>query len=244
MDTFDNPDMQTFAEKVIAQNRRLDFTGQLPKGIRMMNPFKEDADALRISEIFYRRYYNDDNQRFIIWGINPGRFGAGFTGIPFTDTKRLRSELDIDFEGRLTHEPSSVFIYEMINQFGGVQEFYSNFYINSVCPLGFTTVNDDGREKNYNYYDSAELLASVSDYILENIESQISLNINTDICFCFGTGKNEKYLRTINERHRFFGKIISLEHPRFIMQYQSANKQFYIDKYISNFRSVMKVSDF
>jgi hypothetical protein len=237
-------DMLTFADKVIEHNRHLEFTGQLPEGIRMMNPFREHADALKISEIFYRKYYSDHDQRFIIWGINPGRFGAGFTGIPFTDTKRLKSELNISFEGRTTHEPSSVFIYEMINDFGGVDEFYKNFYINSVCPLGFTTINEGGRERNYNYYDSRELLASVSDYILDNIARQIALGINTEVCFCFGTGKNEKYLRALNVRHRFFGKIISLEHPRFIMQYQSANKQFYIDKYIAGFRSVMEVSDY
>jgi len=236
--------MLTFADKVIDYNRQLEFTGQLPDGIRMMNPFKEHTDALRISEIFYRRYYNDYDQRFIIWGINPGRFGGGFTGIPFTDTKRLKADLNIPYEGRTTHEPSSVFIYEMINAFGSTEDFYRNFYINSICPLGFTTVNDGGREKNYNYYDSRELLASVGDYILKNITAQIALGVNTEVCFCFGTGKNEKYLRALNDRHRFFGKIISLEHPRFIMQYQSANKQFYIDKYIAGFRSVMQPSEY
>ena len=54
----------------------------------------------------------------------------------------------------------------------------------------------------------------------------------TDTCFCFGTGKNEKFLLALNDKYRFFGKIIALEHPRFIMQYRSKRKQEYIDKYL------------
>ncbi len=57
-------------------------------------------------------------------------------------------------------------------------------------------------------------------------------------CFCFGTGKNEKYLRRLNDEHRFFKNLVVLEHPRFIMQYKMRSKQFYIDKYVDAFRSV------
>jgi hypothetical protein len=74
--------------------------------------------------------------------------------------------------------------------------------------------------------------------IIDNISKQIALGVRTDICFCFGTGKNEIFLRKLNEEHGFFKKIIALEHPRFIMQYKTANKQFYIDKYISAFKAV------
>ena len=33
-------------------------------------------------------------------------------------------------------------------------------------------------------------------------------------------------------------KIVALEHPRFIMQYRSAKKSTYIDKYISAFKAM------
>jgi len=49
-----------------------------------MNPFRENPEALIVSGKFYKKYYNDNNPRFLILGINPGRFGAGVTGIPFT----------------------------------------------------------------------------------------------------------------------------------------------------------------
>lgn len=84
--------MKTFADRVIEFNQELNFAGSLPPGIRIMNPFRENTEALRISSEFYRKYYSDNNPRHIILGINPGRFGSGVTGVPFTDTKRLESE--------------------------------------------------------------------------------------------------------------------------------------------------------
>jgi hypothetical protein len=226
----------TLADKIILFNKQLTYTGGvLPSGIRAMNPFKEFKQIIDISDAFYHKYYNDNELRHIILGINPGRFGAGLTGIPFTDSKRLVAECNINYNGKPTHEPSSVFVYEVINAYGGTEAFYKKFYINSLCPLGFTKIDGNGKEKNYNYYDSKELIAAVNDFIIDNIYKQIALGVNTDVCFCFGTGKNVDFLSRLNKEHCFFKKIIALEHPRFIMQYKSSNKQFYIDKYISAF---------
>ncbi|MEO9210301.1 MAG: uracil-DNA glycosylase family protein [Ginsengibacter sp.] len=230
--------MKTFADKIIAFNKKIHYKGDLPSGISVMNPFRENAHALEISSQFYKKYYNDINSRHIILGINPGRFGAGITGVPFTDTKRLLQECHITFEGKLTHEPSATFIYEMINAYGGVEKFYQKFYIQSICPLGFTIMNDKGKEVNYNYYDSKELTETVYEFMIENIRLQIKLGVSRDICYCFGTGKNEKFLRKINETHHFFKKIIALEHPRYIMQYKSKSKQEYIEKYLTAFGEI------
>lgn len=229
----------TFADKVIAYYKHLTYTGAtLPPGIRIMNPFREDEQVMRITETFYHKYYSDNKPRHLILGINPGRFGGGLTGIPFTDPKRLQSECHIPYTGKITHEPSSVFVYEVIHAYGGVEAFYSDIYINSVCPLGFTSIDEKGKEKNYNYYDSPALMAAVKDFAIDNIEKQIAMGVETDTCFCFGTGKNEKYLRKLNNEHQFFKNLVVLEHPRFIMQYKMRSKQFYIDKYVDAFRNV------
>src|SRR6476620_114787 len=104
----------TFADKAIQFNRELNYKGKpLPSGIRIMNPFKEFPDTMKIVEKFYRKYYNDQNSRHLILGINPSRLGGGLTGIPFTDPKRLINELHIEYSGRMSHEPSSVFVYEV-----------------------------------------------------------------------------------------------------------------------------------
>lgn len=228
----------TFADKVIRFNSQLTYTGApLPAGIRIMNPFKEHEQTMALVERFYHKYYNDELARHLILGINPGRFGAGLTGIPFTDPKRLITECGIPYSGKLSHEPSSVFIYEMIHAYGGPEAFYKQFYINSPCPLGFTSVAENGKEKNYNYYDSKELENAVYEFIIENIREQIELGVETDVCFCFGTGKNEAFLRKVNDKYKFFKKLVPLEHPRFIMQYKTASKQFYIDKYLTAFNT-------
>jgi hypothetical protein len=223
--------MKTFAERVIAFNRSLRFTGSLPKGIRVMNPFREFPDVAKLSAAFYRTFYNDNHPRKLILGINPGRFGAGLTGIPFTDPKRLERICGIPYPGKPAHEPSSEFIYEMIAAYGTPAEFYRRFYINSICPLGFTALKANGREVNYNYYDSRELQDSVTKFIVRMMKNQIGLGVETDTVYCLGTGKNVAFLNKLNETHRFFGRIEPLEHPRYIMQYKSAFKKEYIWKY-------------
>lgn len=228
----------TFAGRVIDFNRSVDFRGTLPGGIRIMNPFRENDQILPVSSTFYRKYYNDNLRRHLILGINPGRFGAGVTGIPFTDTKRLNNECGIPYSGKITHEPSSVFVYEVIEAYGGVETFYRDFYINSVVPLGFTITDESGKEKNYNYYDSSELTEAIYEFSIENIRKQIDLGIETDVCFCFGTGKNEKFLRAVNQKFGFFREVIALEHPRFVMQYKSREKPEYIDKYLRAFERI------
>jgi len=228
--------MRFFADRVTEFNRTVEFSGGLPEGINILNPFRgEDDYILQVSSAFYRKFYSDNSPRHLILGINPGRFGAGFTGVPFTDTKRLTAECGIQYTGRQTHEPSSVFVYEMIRAYGGPEKFYSRFYITSVCPLGFTQTGHSGREKNYNYYDRPDLTAAVDEFIIENIRKQIAIGVMTDVCFCLGTGKNEKFLLALNAKHKFFGKIIALEHPRFIMQYRSKSMRDYIGKYLQAF---------
>ncbi|MBL7698995.1 MAG: DUF4918 family protein [Chitinophagaceae bacterium] len=228
----------TFADKVIRFNRQLKYTGEsLPPDIRVMNPFA-NLQTMSIVEKFYKKYYSDNHKRRLILGINPGRFGAGLTGIPFTDTKRLVSECGIGYSGPSSHEPSSVFVYEVINAYGGAEAFYSKFFINSPCPLGFTKVSATGKETNYNYYDSPQLMKAVKGFMVENIARLIKLGIHTDVCFCFGAGKNMKYLNMLNNEHGFFDEIVALEHPRFIMQYKNKSRNDYIDKYISAFAKV------
>ncbi len=226
-----------FGEKVIEFNKSLEFKGILPENIRIMNPFVENPSAMEVSSKFYHKFYNDHNPRHIILGINPGRFGAGVTGIPFTDTKRLKEICELDVLDFSTYEPSSVFVYEVIEAYGGVDSFYNDFYINSVCPLGFVIKDENGNEKNYNYYDSKVLQENVKSFIIETIKKQINLGTNTEVCFCLGSNKNYKFLNVLNKEMKFFNKIIPLEHPRYIMQYKSRKKTEYIEKFINSLKN-------
>jgi hypothetical protein len=230
--------MDTFAAKVISFCEKLEYNGALPSGISIMNPFRNNPEIFSVVSQFYFKFYNDNNLRNLILGINPGRFGAGVTGIPFTDTKRLSEKCGLSVPDLATFETSSVYIYDMIDAFGGAEKFYSEFFISSVCPLGFTSVNPGGKEVNYNYYDSKKLTHAVLDFIVESIKRQIEFGINRNICFCLGTGQNFKFLSHLNNDFKFFDRIVPLEHPRYIMQYKSKQKQVYINKYIKEFRSI------
>ena len=227
-----------FADSLIQFFRELDFKGSLPDGISVMNPFRGNPEIIPMISQFYNKFYNDNSSRHLILGINPGRFGAGVTGIPFTDSKRLSEKCQLSIPGLNTFETSSVFIYEMIDAFGGVEEFYNKFFISAVCPLGFTSINNKGKSVNYNYYDSRNLTEAVLSFIKSSLIKQIEFGIKRDCCFCLGTGKNFKFLVQLNNEMQIFDRIVPLEHPRFIMQYRSKQKGIYIRKYLEEFRKV------
>lgn len=234
--------MKTFADRIIQFNTSLKFTGKLPKGVKVMNPF-EDIQALKISSIFFKKFYADNASRFLILGINPGRFGAGLTGVPFTDTKRLVSECGINFPGPKTHEPSSTFVYEVIKAMGGARSFYKKFIIQSICPLGFTIRNEKGKDVNYNYYDDKKLQKAAMPFIVESLHKILELGVHRETVFCFGAGKNLHFIEKLNADYKVFKEIIPLEHPRFIMQYKSKHKDQYIDKFVKSFSGVLESAD-
>lgn len=231
--------MSSFGEKVISFYLEIDFRGSLPAGITVMNPYRDNPGVREAVSQFYRRFYSDGKKRHLILGINPGRFGAGATGIAFTDTVRLKEICGLSVPGLKTFETSSVFVYDMIDQYGGPERFYGDFFISSVSPLGFTRKGPKGKEINYNYYDSRELTEAIYEFMIESLTRHMEFGIEQDVCFCLGTGKNFKFLSRLNDNRHFFGKIEPLEHPRFIMQYRSKRKQFYIESYINKFRGVI-----
>lgn len=229
----------TFAERIISFLKDLEFKGSLPDGISVMNPFRDNPQVIGVVTEFYNKFYNDERSRHLILGINPGRFGAGVTGIPFTDTRRLAEKCGINISGTQTFEPSSAFIYEMIDAFGGTEKFYSHFYISAISPLGFTTSGGKGKDVNFNFYDNKRLNESVYDFILQSLEKQLDFSIYTDVCFCLGAGKNFKFLNELNLNKKYFERIVPLEHPRFIMQYKSKQKPDFIKRYTEEFKKVI-----
>ena len=217
----------TFADQVLSFYKALKITARLPKGVEILNPY-QDKTAFELCTKFYKKYYDDHNQRTIILGINPGRFGGGITGIPFTDPPKLEKYCRIENDLQKKAELSADFIYAMIQAFGGLETFYSKFYFNSVSPLGFTY-----ETKNLNYYDTPALLKSLEKFILTSIKKQVSFGINTQVGYCLGEGENFKYLKKLNNKHGFFNMLIPLAHPRFIMQYKRKHVDFYIQDYLT-----------
>ena len=221
----------TFADKVIDFNRNLNYSGNLPEGFQVLNPYLDNPDTMEVMQQFYHKYYNDSRQRRFILGINPSRHGAGVTGVPFTDTKRLESDCGIKMQSAHAHEVSSVFMYEMIAEYGGAKDFYQDFYINSPFPLAIIRQTKTGKWLNANYYDDPVLFEMVKDFMILSLKKHISLGLDTSEVFVLGK-INAAFIQKLNKEAKLFESIIILEHPRYIQQYKSKEKQLYIDKYI------------
>ena len=128
---------------------------KVPDGFKITNPFKaENKDIInKIISIFYNKYYNDNNYRYIILGSSPARNGTAMTGIPFEDSKHLEVLTGSCINEKYSANKSSQnFLYEVIKKYGGFKKFYSKFYMNFVCPFGLIRLNSKGNEINYNYY--------------------------------------------------------------------------------------------
>jgi len=222
---------KTFAEKVIDFNRHLHYPGKLPNGFRVLNPYIDNPETMVVMQKFYKKYYNDTRQRRFIIGINPSRHGAGVTGVPFTDTKRLEAVCGIEMKSAHTHEVSSVFMYEMIAGFGGAVDFYNRFYINSPFPLAIIRQTEEGKWLNANYYDEPELFEMVKAFMIASLKKHIGIGLDTTEAFVLGK-KNADFIHKLNNEARLFDHLTVLEHPRFIQQYKSKQIQTYIDKYI------------
>ncbi|MDY9919278.1 protein of unknown function [Porphyromonadaceae bacterium NLAE-zl-C104] len=225
---------ENLADKVIAFNRELHYSGDLPEGFQVLNPFLENPETMPVMEAFYHKYYNDTNQRRFIIGINPSRHGAGVTGVPFTDTKRLESVCGITMHSAHTHEVSSVFMYDMIAAYGGADEFYSHFYINSPFPLAIIRQTKDGNWLNANYYDDKELFETVKGFMIASLKKHIEIGLDTSEVYILGK-KNADFIAKLNKQEKLFDRMTILEHPRYIQQYKSKEKQLYIDKYLLAF---------
>jgi Domain of unknown function (DUF4918) len=211
--------------------RHLRPSFRMGEGISIMNPYTVPA-TWELASRFYEKFYADSRPRTYIFGINPGRHGAGVTGVPFTDPIRMADKCGIPNDWRRQAELSSVFVYDMIDGYGGVKAFYDQFYITAVFPLGFTR-----HGKNLNYYDDKELIKTAEPFILECIRQQLATIPTGSTCYCLGEGENFKQFSRINDRHGFFTKIIPLPHPRWVMQYRRKKVKEYVELYVEKLKN-------
>jgi hypothetical protein len=220
--------MSTFAEKAIKYFLSLKTPANLPENIVAINPHKESEVKTAVKH-FFKNYFNDSKNRLFVFGINPGRFGGGLTGIAFTDPVALSEVCGIKNNLGTRRELSSKFVYNLIDEFGGAQKFFGQIYLTALYPLAILR---DG--KNYNYYDRPALYRALKKHIECSIKEQLRFGARNDIAISLGK-KNAKYLEEINDEYKFFKEIIVLDHPRYIMQY----KLQHMDKYLKDYLSAM-----
>lgn len=206
----------------------------LASGIDILNPYL-NTEVRKTFGQFVEKFYNDNYLRVAAIGINPGRFGAGITGISFTDPIALREELEIESKIIGKREISSEFIYRIVREMGGAKQFFGNVYLTAACPLGFTK-----QSLNYNFYDDSDLAAAMRPFIVKSLEMQLELGLYREKAIVLGTGKLAEFMQRLNDEYKFFGELVILEHPRFIMQYRRKYMDEYVAKYCATFGTVTK----
>ncbi|MEO5588355.1 MAG: uracil-DNA glycosylase family protein [Gemmatimonadaceae bacterium] len=218
-------------------SRALDFyksltSPRVPRGVVVMNPYT-DARTINCVSGFLARFFSDNDDRVLVFGINPGRFGSGITGVTFTDPVALADNCGIANDLGHRRELSCEYIYRVIEESGGVSDFYRRFFLSAVCPLGFTR---DG--VNVNYYDDRRLQDVVSPFIVSSIEKHLAIGGRSDHVIILGRGKNAKFFSALNDEHGWFSAVHVLDHPRFIMQYKRRQLPAYIREYIDTLTSI------
>ena len=230
---------KTVAQEILEFNDSLGRVSlEVLKGFNLINAFNGvNRDTIkRVLHKFYTKYYNDTDKRFMILGSSPARRGTALTGVPFEDVNHLQKDTGISIDAFGANKRSSSFLYEVMEEYGGRQNFYKQFYMSFVCPLGIEKINLKGNWVNCNYYENAALKKCLYPFIIDSLRRQIDFNIDTTVCFCTGSGENFKFLTNINDEYHFFDTIVPLEHPRFITQYNADRKEEFMQKYVNIFR--------
>ena len=231
---------KAFSEKVIDFDKELGkVTLEIPKSYKIINPYRgrNKKQVFQLVKLFYGKYFNDNNKRRLILGSSPARRGSAITGVPFEDAQNLQKETGISIENFHVSNASSTFLNRVIDKYGGRTKFYSDFYLNFVCPLGISKINSKGNSVNCNYYENKQVENKLLTFIISALKVQVEFGIDTSVCYCIGSGENFQELNKINKELKLFKKITPLEHPRFITQYHPRDEEEYLDKYLKALKS-------
>lgn len=221
-------------EKLEESLEQLNSSEGLPHRVSLIKPL-ENPEVKQVWQQFLAKYYGGSpSDRALILGINPGRFGSGQTGLSFTDPHCLKEFYKMPLPLPDKRELSASFFWLVICSFGGPELFYSKFTLDALLPFGLLKHAGSGRLSNCNFYDYPELLTACLPYIEEHLQGLLALGLRRDIAYCIGSGQNLRVLKALNQRLALFERVVSLDHPRFIMQYRLKQKDEYINRYLDS----------
>jgi len=89
-------------------------------------------------------------------------------------------------------------MYDMIAEFGGVNDFYKQFYVNSPFPLAIVRQTKNGKWLNANYYDDPLLFEMIKEFMILSLKEHISMGLNTSEVFVLGK-KNAVFIQKLNK---------------------------------------------
>ena len=158
-------------EAQYAALRRAGFEARLnSSGIDILTGFR--ANKATVAK-FYHHYVFPHQPKGALCGINPGRLGAGKSGVPFVDRAFLSELLGENVGDDV--ERSARFFRDVVKHFGA-KKFYSAIHVTNISAYGFKK----GR-RNLNYYD---LDHDIVDVILKGFAGEMELMNIREIVPC------------------------------------------------------------
>lgn len=153
------------------------------EGVSILDDFLKNWSNI---ERFYSEYYGTSYPETVLCGINPGRNGAGKTGVPFIDFSSLSKLLD--GVGRDDWERSAQFFFDIVQHFGP-RTFFRSFYVTNFSWVGYAKSG-----KNLNYHDlsgeAQAIIARLFRYEMNHIHPKriisLSKRVHEDITACMG----------------------------------------------------------
>ncbi|MBU3698577.1 MAG: DUF4918 family protein [Candidatus Kapabacteria bacterium] len=215
----------------------LSIDAELPSEIDILQPYY-DPEVRRVVHEMCRTFYAGAHARIGVWGINPGRFGAGITGLSFTDPWAVENDLGIETTLTGRRELSAEFISRVISAYGGPKAFYHDVYMSALSPLGFIR-----NGVNINFYDDAELASRLRPQIIQWMNLALDAGVRRDVTIILGTGKLRQYSERYIRSEVGLDRVIYLDHPRYIMQYRRRDVAVYVQKYVEAIRSCLDSSN-
>lgn len=177
---------------------------------------------------FHKKYIQPNRPEIVICGVNPGRFGAGLTGIPFIDFDSLSKMLP-----RIKYfdsEKSAKFFFSVVQAFG-IEQFYQKFHVTNISWYGFSMID---KEKNVNYYN---LPVDVQKHLFEKFVEEMNF-INPKIIIPLSKDvQNQLLILKSNEQIK--AEITpNLNHPSWVMTYKRNEVELWKEKYIHLLKNI------
>lgn len=225
-----------FGDRVMAFYESLERFRWATQTVALLSPVADD-DRHAALAAFCAKFYADDESRVFWLGINPSRVRNTSTGVPYTDGFALEEHCGIANAFSKGRELTSDFFYRFVERYGGASAFYSRHFAGAAYPLSILR-----KEKYCNYYDR-DLPQEVIDAIPTMIQRQAEIG-HRGVLVVIGSGDNARVLRKLNDELGIFTHVLVVEHPRYIMQYKSADLESYLAKFCDTAREAERLAGF
>lgn len=194
--------------------------------IVVLDDFLNNKDNI---EKYYDKYVDFDSDKIVLCGLNPGRFGAGLTGVPFIDFKSLSKMLSNIKKD--DGESSAQFFFELVKKFG-IEKFYKICYVTNISKFGYSKKSS---AKNVNY---PKLPNSAQDWLFKRfieemnlIKPKVIIPLSDDVA---------KTLKVLTQAQQLDYKIApKLNHPAWVMTYKKKDKNLWLQKYYETIMSLI-----